>query len=252
MEVNVSDEIPPSPPKPESGTPIDFKGRKVAIAFPSPDFIDTEFHNSLIQLITQTAQFIPLGLTNAVSSRIAANRNIIVENARQLGATEILWIDADSVFPIQSLIQLLMHNKDIVCAVTCRRKGNDRTPVAVPLDFNSIEPHQKMVKMKHVGFPFMLTKMSVFDKLDELGLAPDKCYFAEPPRWMMDKIGWSLPSTDSLVGEDEYWCQLVLRAGFDIWCDMELSMQIGHVGRTVFYIENQEPVNAAARVDETL
>lgn len=233
------------------GEPVDFSKRKIAIGFPSPDQVSVEFHNALIQLITQTAQFVSLGLTNAVSSRIAVNRNVIVENARTLGATDILWIDSDSVFPVQSLMQLLMHDKDIVCATTCRRKGNDRSPVAVPTDLATIKPNQELVSMKQVGFPFMLTKMSVFDKLDELGLAPDKAYFAEPPRWMMRKLGLEIGGTDAIVGEDEYWCQLVLRAGFEIWCDMGLSMQIGHIGNKVYYIENAV-VPAAVGLDETL
>ncbi len=233
------------------GTPVDFSNRKIGIGFPSPDLISVEFHNSLIQLITQTAQFIPLGLTNAVSSRIAVNRNMIVENARMLGATDILWIDSDSSFQPHALMQLLMHEKDIACATTCRRKGNDRSPIALPIDFASLEPNQKMVKMKQIGFPFMLTKMSVFDKLDELGLAPDKCYFAEPPRWMMRANGWEIEGTDALLGEDEYWCHLVLKAGYDIWCDMELSMQIGHVGTQVYYIENNN-APCEARIDEVL
>ncbi len=234
------------------GEPLDLKNRKIGIGFPSPDLVSVEFHNALIQLITQSAQFVPLGLTNAVSSRIAVNRNTIVENARSLGATDILWIDSDSVFPVQALLQLLMHDKDIVCATTCRRKGNDRTPVAVPLDFSSITPGQKLVKMKQVGFPFMLTRMSVFDKLDELGMAPDKCYFAEPPRSMMRQLGWDLQGTDALMGEDEYWCELVLKAGFDIWCDMELSMQIGHIGSKVYYIENPPVSGQQVKVDEVL
>ncbi len=232
------------------GTPIDLKKRKICIGYPSPEMIDYRFHTSLIEMITQTSQYVALGLTNAVSSRVAVNRNIIVDNARQLGATDILWVDSDSVFPISALLRLLMRDKDIVCATTCRRKGNDRSPVAQPVDFSTIEPGQVMVKMKQIGFPFMLTRMSVFDKLDELRLADDKSYFAEPPRWMMRKLGWEIEGNDALVGEDEYWCQLVMKAGFDIWCDMELSMEIGHVGTTVFYIENKE--ESEAKVDIVL
>lgn len=234
------------------GTPIDLKSRKIAIGYPSPELIDYRFHSSLIELITQTSQFVSLGLTNAISSRIAVNRNVIVENARQLGATDILWIDSDSVFPIHSLVKLLMHDKDIVCATTCRRKGANREPVAVPMDISEISPNQILVKMKQIGFPFMLTRISVFDKLDELGLAPEKAYFAEPPRALMRKNGWDIQGTDALIGEDEYWCQLVLKAGYDIWCDMELSMQIGHVGSNVYYIENPESPLVKANIDETL
>jgi len=243
----MSDEVPPV-----TGLPIDLKGRKIAIAFPSPDTIPVEFHHCLMQMITNTAQYVSLGLTNSASSRIAKNRISIVENARQMGATDLLFIDSDSVFPVHSLVTLLMHDKDIVCATTCRRKGNDKSPVAVPVDYASITPHQRLVKMRQVGFPFMLIKMAVFDKLDELGVAPNKTYFAEPPRWMANKfLGWDVKGDDELFGEDEYFCQLVLRAGYDIWCDMALSMNIGHIGLSVNFIENpKEPI--PAKVDEVL
>jgi len=235
-----------------AGQPIDLKNRKIGIGYPSPELIDYRFHSSLIELITQTSQFVPLGLTNAVSSRIAVNRNTIVQNARILGATDILWLDSDSVFPVSALMRLLMHDKDIVCASTCRRKGVNRDPVCLPLNFSEIKPGDKLVRMKQIGFPFMLTKMSVFDKLDASGLAPDKCYFAEPPRDMMRKAGWDLPGTDALLGEDEYWCELVLKLGMDIWCDMELTMEIGHVGSDVFYVTQPQIATAPAKVDVTL
>jgi len=109
--------------------------------------------------------------------------------------------------------------------------------------------------MKHIGLPFMLIKMSVFDKLDELGLAPDHTYFAEPPRWMMRKQGWDIEGIDELVAEDEYFCYLVQKAGFDIWCDMGLSMEIGHIGPQINYIEQQEAqaeLSQAIKVDEVL
>lgn len=232
------------------GTPVDLSKRKICIGFPSSDYIPVDFCNSLMQLVTQSSQFVALGLTNAISSRIATNRNLIVENARQLGATDILWLDADSIFPVHALMKLIMHDKDIVCATTCRRKGTDRSPVAAPLNITEIEPYAKLVRMKQIGFPFMLTSMKVFDRLDELGA--NKCYFAEPVRSEMVTKGWNVKGDDLLIGEDEYWCNLVLNAGFDIWCDMELSMEIGHVGTHVYYIEQQELEPQQARIDEAL
>jgi hypothetical protein len=233
------------------GAPIDFKDRKVCVAFPSPDLVHVDFCNDLMQLVTQSSQFVKLGLTNANSSRIADNRNTIVEHARQLACTDILWIDADTKFPISGLMHLLMHDKDIVCATTCRRKGTSRAPVATPLDYSTITPQQKLIQMRFIGFPFMLTRMTVFDKMDEMGLAPDNVYFSEAPRWMMRKAGWNIEGDAGLVAEDEYWCYLARKAGFEIWCDMELSMAIGHLGYDCFYIQNSGQ-EAVPRVDEAL
>lgn len=224
--------------------PISFDANKlqdrlVAIGIPSPERIDYRFYTCLIDLITQTSRFVPIGMTQAVGSRIAFNRNVIVENAKKIGATDLLWIDSDSHFPINALMTLLMHDKDVVCATTCRRQGKDRGPICAPMDLASIQPNQVLVKMRQIGMPFMLTKMSVFDSLE-------KPYFAEPPRKMTDIEG-----EQELVGEDEYFCEALLKAGFDIWCDMELSMQVGHIGSTVLYIEN--PPNAPeGKIDEVL
>ena len=102
-----------------AGNPIDLKNRKVCIGYPSPDLVHVDFTNDLIQLITQNSQYVRLGITNSMSSRIAQNRNIIVANARMMGdVTDILWLDADTKFPITGLMRLLMHDKDIVCAST--------------------------------------------------------------------------------------------------------------------------------------
>lgn len=219
-----------------------YKDRRICIAWPSPEKIDYRFFDDMMKFITQNAQFCYLSIANRVSSRITSNRNLLVQDARKQGATDIMWIDADTRFPVHGLLRLLSHDKDIVCATTARRLGNDRRAVGTPLDQNDGEAGQKIFKMKFVGFPFMLTKMSVFDRLDEYFAAMpngDKYvkskapYFAEPPRWMHPEID---SYDDEPVGEDEFFCYHARKAGFDIWCDEELSTVIGHVGSTVYYI----------------
>lgn len=235
------------------GNSIDLKNVKVCIAYPSPDLVHADFMNDIIQLVTNSGQFVKLGITTATSSRIAVNRNELVKNARIIGdCTHILFIDSDTKFPIVGLMQLLMHDKDIVCATTCKRKGGDRAAIGVAMDFESVKPDQQLVHMKEIGMPFMLVKMSVFDKIDKLGLAPDNAYFADCPRWMMRQLGWKVVGDEALMGEDHYFCYLANKADFEIWCDMELSMQIGHLGLDCFYIKNPEQTAREARVDESL
>jgi len=217
-----------------------YKDRKIVIAWPSHELIDYRFAHSLIELVVQNASLFSLGLANSISSRVAVNRNGCVEKARQLEATDILWIDADTKFPVNGLLRLIMHNKDIVGATT-RRRDNRGFPVGLTVDPQATG---KMVEMKLIGFPFMLTKMSVFDKLE-------KPYFAEPPRHMLPEMNCA---DDELVGEDEYFCHYARKAGFSIWCDAELSMEIGHVGSDVKYIEQQysAPLPPAQPLDATL
>ena len=211
---------------------------KITIGYPSPDRIDYRFYQDVLNLVFNNWLEYDIKLTNCPGSRIVMNRNQIVEEAKKAGSDYILWIDADTKFPASGLKRLLAHGKDVVCATTSRRIGNDRSPAAYPLDVNSIQPFQQLVPMRFVGLPFMLTKMSVFDKISEP-------YFAEPPRWMMDKVhgedtvGYHYQDKDKdVMPEDEYFCWQLRRAGYDIMCDMELSMEIGHIGTTVYYIEN--------------
>lgn len=234
-------------------TPIDLKNIKVCIAYPSPDTVHTDFMNDVIQLITNSGQFVRLGITTSNSSRIAVNRNILVANARLIGdCTHILFVDSDTKFPIPGLMQLLMHDKDIVCATTCKRKGNDRSAIGRAKDYSSIKPDQQLVQMIEIGMPFMLVKLSVFDKIDKDGLAPNNVYFADCPRWMMRQIGWNVEGDEALMAEDHYFCYLAQKAGYEIWCDMELSMGIGHLGLDCFYIKNPEQIAHEAKVDEIL
>ncbi len=230
-----------------------YKNRKVCIAWPSPELADYRFHHSLLQFIIQNGIYIQIGITNPVSSRVAVNRNIIVEEARKQEATDIMWIDADSVFPINGLLRLLSHDKEIACATTCRRKGNDRRAIATSFEGYEPEPGRKLDPLKLVGFPFMLTRMSVFDKLDEYfkSIIPTEDYnkllerppyFAEPPRWMVPDVD---TSNDKLVGEDEYFCHYARKAGMEIFCDPALSMEIGHVGSTVYYIDPNQGMQTA-------
>jgi len=235
-----------------AGETVDLKNRKVCIAYPSPDLVHTEFMNDVIQLVTNSGQYVKLGMTTSCSSRIAVNRNELVKNARLIGATDILFIDSDTKFPIQGMMQLLMHNKDIACATTCKRKGNDRTAIGVAMDYKSVKSDQQLVQMKEIGMPFMLVKMSVFDKIDKMGLAPDGSYFADVPRWMLRQLGWKIDGDETLVAEDHYFCYLAQKAGFEIWADMELSMHIGHLGLDCFYIKNPQQVTREAQVDEAL
>lgn len=218
---------------------------RIAIGYPSPDLISTYFSQNLLNLVFKNWLDYDIQVLNAHSSRIVMNRNRLVADAQKMKADYLLWIDADTLFPTDALKRLLAHDKDVACAAASRRVGNDRSPAAYPLDIKSIQPFQKLVPMEFIGLPFMLTKMNVFDKME-------KPYFAEPPRRMMNvhrgkdsllnKVSEEELAND-VMPEDEYFCWKLRQAGFDIWCDMQLSMEIGHVGSKVYYIEN--PVSDA-------
>ncbi len=219
-----------------------YKDRKVLVASPSSGRLDHRFYDCFLDMVQATAPVVNMRKAWAMGSRITSARNGIVDHARMVGCTDIMWIDDDSKFPINGLIRLLEHDKDIVCATTCTRDGKDNGPIGVALPGYE---GQQLVQMERVGMPFMLTKMSVFDKLK-------KPYFAEPPVWMFNKEIPTLYKEDDVIGEDTYFSLMARAAGFEIWCDGALSLEIGHIGIRVYYIENAIPVTQAANVDITL
>jgi hypothetical protein len=196
----------------------------IAICYPSAEEINTQFASSLIAMLVRNK--IPIaGIMNVSSSRIAHNRNMLVELAKKSKATHSLFIDADMIFPNDSLTRLLAHDFDIVGATACKRDENGDA-VGITITGERLRVPSPPVKMRLLGLPLCLIKMSVFDKL----AMP---YFAEPPRKMMAPD----PLTDhELMPEDEYFCNQALKAGFDIYCDIELSIKIGHRGAKTYYI----------------
>ena len=210
-----------------------------------PEKTDYRFNICLIEFVTQNINLFEMRLNQAVSSRICMNRNNIVANARAMGCTDILWVDADTKFPINGMLKLLTHDKDIVGATTCARDGNG-APIGTALN---PDVQATIIKMKLLGFPFMLTKMRVFDKMDELWPERKGCYFAEVPRWKFPEMD---VVADPLVGEDEYFCYYAREAGFDVWCDMELSVEIGHIGSAINYISAENTIPTEAMVEERL
>jgi hypothetical protein len=39
-----------------------------------------------------------------------------------------------------------------------------------------------------------------------------------------------IPEHNLEIGEDIYFCQKVKQAGYEIWCDQELSREVAHIG----------------------
>lgn len=184
---------------------------KILIGIPSSDLVQAQFMMCLLPLITGS-RAVQIDCDNQRSSRITANRNNIVDTARKLGSTHILFIDADMTFPSDGLYRLLAHDKDIVCATACKREEkSEGQPIGIPMDKEDIVTSKPLIQMEVVGMPFMLVKTSVFDKLV-------KPYFAEP--------AWG----EIVMPEDTYFCETVRKSGFDIWCDINLSTQMGHLG----------------------
>jgi len=185
---------------------------KLAIGVPCGDQVAAEFAICLAGLtasVETTRDIILLRGTGSVSAATARNR--LVEGALHHEADWLLMIDSDMVFPPYAADRLLSHGEPIVGA-TYRRRGEpyDVLGKPSPEEWSGIRPAEV------VPTGLMLVRMDVFKKL------------TKPWFWI------SIESTTrELVGEDIVFCRDAQAAGFGVWCDWELSKDVGHLCQTM-------------------
>lgn len=150
------------------------------------------------------------------------NRHQLSVTAVEGGATHLMWLDDDMVFPRDTMLRLLARNVPIVGANYAMRKM-PAPPVA--LEHNGgdgvvrkrlypYEDQPEMVPVDTIGFGCVMVQARVFD---DLGPAPwfRQYYSDEKQKW---------------VGEDFHFCELARAAGYKVWVDTDLSNAVKHVG----------------------
>jgi hypothetical protein len=187
----------------------------VAIGIPSGDLVHADFAMSLAMLCMNPGA--PVLLLNARSSLVPLGRNQCAGAAQIMKATHLLFLDTDMVFPADTLIRLLAHNKDIVGASYSRRVPPFH-PLTVTEEGENLPITSGLRRVKLLPTGCMLIRLGVFNALA-------KPYFN------------LVAEGDQLRGEDYYFCGLARAAGFDIWCDGDLSLQMGHIGQKINRIE---------------
>jgi len=187
----------------------------IAVGIPSGDFVHADFAMSLAMMSMNPGA--PVFLLNSRSSLVPLGRNQCAAAAQLAKASHLLFLDTDMVFPADVLRKLLAHNKDIVGASYSRRVPPFH-PLTVTEEGEHIHITSGMRKVRILPTGCMLINMKVFEAL--------------PKPWFN-----LVAEGDQLLGEDYYFCAQARAAGFDIWCDGDLSMQLGHIGQKINRIE---------------
>lgn len=165
-------------------------------------------------------------------------RCVLVDRARIMGASHLLFLDDDNTFPWDTADRLLAHDKAIIAA-----NYTSRAAPVTPLASRNGERVQSKGRsgIEVVDFAptgVMLIDMRVFDHLS-------KPYF---------KTEHLMPS-DQWMSDDVYFCRKAKEAGFETWIDHDLSQQVGHVGWVMFnhtMVPQPEPTNPLVLAKELL
>jgi hypothetical protein len=144
---------------------------------------------------------------------------MILDYGLEVGATHVLFIDTDMMFPPDMLERLLKHKGPVVAAncvvkqlpaVPTARFKEEGNPGGKPVDSWNKRGCEQVWR---VGCGVMLINLEVLKDIP-------KPHF---------NTFW-VPEVDSYVGEDWAFCELLEQHGHKIFVDHDLSKQVQHIG----------------------
>lgn len=193
---------------------------KVVVVVPSLDFVAANFAMSLAAMLYMSRN-IPMALINTKGSLITDNRNNGVDQAINMGATHIMFLDSDMSFPADTVGRLLNHDVDIVGGTYVKRIP-PHPLLGEPLD-EAPEQQKAIEEVKRMPTGCLMVKASVFKRMSH-------------PYFRFGYVDGEEGKPGRTLGEDYYFCDKARQLGIKIHCDMALSMELVHWGEMGFRV----------------
>lgn len=152
---------------------------------------------------------------------LSANRNRIVEIAKERKLSHIFFVDDDTMFHPNMVLDLLAHSKDVVAGHCCQRLPPFRSYVFDSiqdgkLGFKNLTNETGLIKVLGVGVGGFLIRTGVFDYLP-------KPYFCNN---YVGEVEW---------GDDILFNKKLIEAQIEVYCD--LDQRIFHASKCAVYPE---------------
>jgi hypothetical protein len=200
------------------GTPS--KTPSIMIACPSMEMVNAEFAQHLaMAAANMVAHGIKINCAFNIGSVITIARRNLADIFMKSDFDYIWWVDSDMKFPIDAPIRLLKRNVPVVGCNYRRRRfpnpnftGMTGTPGKF-VEFQTTDTSPAMEEIDVLPHGCVLVHRSVYEKITG-------------PYYLQEFV----PELNLEIGEDIFFCQQVKKAGFEIWCDQELSREISHIG----------------------
>jgi hypothetical protein len=215
---------------------------KIALCIPCHRQTEAKFTHCLASMIAFTMRariefdgkaVIPDIETIMVScSILPESRNRLVAEAIHCGADYMLWMDADHVFPEDTLVRLLSHNRAVVGCNYARRN----TPTSPTASKENADGKMELVwttqekaeageleEVGHAGLGLCLMDMRAFGVLEQKATEAGKEHF-----WPLFRLD---PTENGIAftGEDVYFFKCLREAGVPMYVDHGLSWDVGHL-----------------------
>ena len=158
------------------------------------------------------------------------NRNYAVREAHASDCSHVLFIDSDMVFPHDALLRLLSWERPIVGALYARRVH----PFATLGYLLDPETKDECAEAGEMGIGLVLIEMPVFEALEQPYFRDPAVYAGNPELEGFDLTG--IPPGDTI--DDSIWfSKAARRAGFQLWIDVPLTLQTGHIATVTQYVQ---------------
>ena len=209
--------------------------KKVTIAIPlSWSHVYSPFFLSFVQMALHSAEFYKLAIYTSNTSLIDKMREVLADEVQTTDPDYVLWLDADQLYPMETLVKLARHidaGHLVVGGVTPDKH------TAKPMVYRFItelgscskdrnfQVNRGLVKVDAMGFGGIMMAGEVLKKI----VPP---YF---PRT------WDEPM-QSFIGEDFGFYNNCRKAGIDVWCDTDLHYS--HMVATAVNV-NRQPTCAS-------
>ena len=204
----------PAPAAPQGQAP------SVMILVPAMEMVNAEFAQHLAMAsANMVANGIKINCAFNIGSVITIARRNLTDIFLKSDFEYAWWIDSDMKFPIDTPIRLLKRGVPLVGANYRRRRFPNpgfTGMMGQPGSFRELVTDDNSPAMEQVDvLPHgcVLAHRSVYEKIPQ-------------PHYLQDFV----PELNLEIGEDIYFCRKAKEAGFQVWCDHELSREIAHIG----------------------
>jgi hypothetical protein len=240
----------------------------IFVAVPSTGFWHATMANHLAGMAAFT-DGVTFGSFSNEGSVITRSRNDCVKEALRLNADYLLQIDSDIVFPINAIKRFLAHDKEIVGATYNMRVEPYRTLGRMKLLAGETTQEQVQLRIARGGLHeaeelpggFMFIKTDVFRRIPRpwyfetyyRDIDPVKAFRdmlrdhvqVTMPRDLEDMIlatpglrDWAnaeqanvMKTGSEYISEDINFCRKAKRYGYRLWCDLDMTWELRHIGR---------------------
>lgn len=212
----------------------EMRREKVALGLPYYRNFEGQTTLCLMEMIANSTQFLSVLPIRANGAYIESNRNAAVEYALNTGFDFdwFMWVDSDMIFPPDTLLRLIAHEKDIIgCNYRQRTPPYNSVGAYADNDPMDVAFTPGLHRMLHLPTGLLLTRFDIYRKM---------------PR------PWFNAALSPAPRDDVYFCNKAREMGYDIWCEHDLTFQVKHIDtQEIPWFDRSQIVTRGSQLSKT-